>query len=148
MKIFNISLRKGMMLIASMLLLLTGLTLGGCHDMPKYGNLEGLWEITSLTDSDGQEVPFNYRRYFAFQGNVVQLRYDDGLYFDCTGNFEYSDNVITMDFPYVSEMRDPTVINNWGIFTDPISLQVVERTDKHLVLRNDADGWIWVCRKF
>lgn len=130
---------------------LMAIGLGGCKNAPEYGDIEGSWQIMSVTDADGTKVEIPGRRYISMELNVVQLRTETDVVIGLTGNLTYNEPVLTWDFPYqhhpeIHPAHHPDLAH-WGIETNPVSFTVTEVNRKHLVMHT-ADGRRWECRRF
>lgn len=129
------------------LLMLIALAFQSCKEAPKYGELEGMWQIMEVTDADGKRVNIREQRYFAFQGNVVQLRTEYGVGHLLTGNLAFDDPHLYLDFPYESTGKHPEELDEWGIDINPIKF-VVTKLNSSTLEMTSTGGRHWRCRRF
>ncbi len=132
-----------LIIIAAMLCLLSS-----CREGPKYGKLEGMWQIMEYYAPDGDLKELPGRRYFAFQRNVVQLHSETGTKEDLTGNLYYNAPHLHLDFPYAVDNAVVTRwLEDWGFYSTTVELTVKSLSSDHLTLTDD-DGSRWECRRF
>lgn len=125
-------------------LLMAILTLGGCQKSPINGELDGQWQILSVTPEAPEKVT-DENLYMNFSLHVCQLSYRTGGCWQ-TANLSFDGSSITLNFPYADNELSDKFLKQYGIYRNPVTFEVVELNNKNLVLR---DGNVTVSlRKF
>lgn len=117
--------------------------LGGCCDSDLNGDLDGQWQLMSITRSDGTSMAPD-QKYYLFAMHMAMLREPgrDGI----PGNMTYDEKagLITIDFPRKASL------GAWGLPDSPCSVELtIESLSRnHLVMTVAADSTLLSLRKF
>ncbi len=126
--------------------LMTGI-LCGCRKASHNGKLDGQWQIMKIENllTSEEKAPEN-RIYICMNLHVVQLSQVGGVVY--SGNMQYDKDAgrLSWDFPYNKTEDSVKALNEWGIYTNPVTLSVESVTGSTLVLRTPES--IITCRRF
>ncbi|MCH5226488.1 MAG: lipocalin-like domain-containing protein [Muribaculaceae bacterium] len=103
-----------------------------CQKEPINGNLDGLWEVMSVTPQPQQFV--DSRIFYSFYLHTVQLSVFDEVYMN--GNMQYDGSTLTMDFPTATPDYDYKIMKQYGIFTNPVTFDVEFPSKGQMILSN------------
>lgn len=136
-----------------LIICLTALTLmlgSSCRRWSHHGDLDGFWQIQEITyTQDGVKVKAGQtvtmpERYISINLELMQLQYN-GSSIVATGviNYDRKGGVLTVDWPYNPK---PSLLQDFGIFENPVRFDVEKVDSKRLVLR--SPGAIVTCRRW
>lgn len=134
-------------LLLSLALLM--ISFAGCRKVSHNGAIDGNWQILSIENrATGEFETVDNPRFYAIGLHVVNLTYGHTQGSGKTANMVYDkeNKVITLDFPYTDLNSDPNTLSPWGIYTNPVTLTVLEANRSSLVLQTPET--IITCRKF
>lgn len=124
-------MRSNLLYIVSIILFLTG-----CQKAPINGDLDGQWQIMSVSPEPA-EKPIETRIYYCFYLHTCQLSsYGDQVW--QSGNFTFKDNLLTMEFPYIepsSELGEKK-LRQFGINSNPVTFTIKHLDKNSLILQN------------
>lgn len=116
-----------------------------CNKASHNGKLDGQWQIMSIEETDNGNVtsPAN-NSYICINLHIIQLT-GNGM---TSGNMTYDKKAATLycDFPYVKPEQVESMLGRFGIFSNPVTLDIVKLDGKSLILRTDRT--IITCRRF
>lgn len=124
----------------------------GCRKAPINGKLDGQWQIMHIENTeDGTNVTSKYRSYIDINLHVVNLHNvtsDEKGGILIGGNLRYDKGAskLTLDFPYNTEGENLTLLQQWGIYTNPVTFDIVKLDGKQLILKSPET--IVTCRRF
>lgn len=118
--------------------------LTGCQKSPINGDLDGRWQILEIEHNNEIELIKDQQLYYNFYLHVCNLSYYGMIYTD--GNLEYKDDIITLDFPYITAENEMKNLNRYGIYSNPVKFEVFYLDKKKLVMGNDES--VITLRKF
>lgn len=124
-------MRNNLLYIVSILLLLTA-----CQKAPINGDLDGQWQIMSVSP-EPVEKPIPARLYYCFNLHTCQLTsYGEGVW--TSGNFTFTDNLLTMEFPYIEPTSElgQKKLRQFGINTNPVTFTIKHLDKNSLILQN------------
>ncbi len=130
-------------------IMLCVMLLGGCRKAPINGKLDGQWQIMNIEYlADGSDITPELRYYIDISLHVVQLRSVPAVVSSNTGNLKYDKDAstITIDFPYITTESQLEQLQRWGIFSNPVTLNIVKLDGKQLVLKSDES--VISCRRY
>ena len=114
-----------------------------CQKTDINGDLDGEWEVMSVTPSppmwDKDE-----RIFYNFGQHVCQLTVYGGPFTE--GNMTYNGEEMNLDFPFIDTPSKELQIKQYGIYSNPVSFKVHFESKTRLVLSNDESTVI--LRKF
>lgn len=122
---------------------LVGLT--SCRKVSHNGKLDGQWQIRSIENTEtGVETSPDPELYICIDLHILQLTGGPRL----TANMTYDKDAetISCDFPYVKDEDVETQLGAYGIFSNPVKMDIVKLDGKSLVIRTDKS--IITCRRF
>lgn len=125
---------------------------GACRKTPINGDLDGHWQIMSVEwVSDGSDVSPLLRSYICINLHIMQLRNvslseDPGSVFSGNMYYDKAESKITVDFPYNTSPNQVDQLHPWGIYTNPVTFDIVKLDGKQLVLRT-PETFI-TCRRY
>lgn len=128
------------------------LAAGGCRKMPINGKLDGQWQIMKIENlQDGSDVTSVYRSYIDISLHVVNLRnvsLDESAGSVISGNMKYDKggNTLYMDFPYNTEGSKLDQLQLWGIYSNPVTFDIVKLDGKQLILKSPET--LITCRRY
>lgn len=137
--------KSGWMVLA--IICLMGIGLAGCRKASENGKLDGQWQVMSVEDfSTGEITTPAVRSYICMNLHVVHLSLTGGDLI--TGNMQYDkkNETLSWHFPYINEPVGMASIENWGLYSNPLTLQVVKLDGKTLILKTDRT--LITCRRF
>ena len=112
------------------------LSLPSCNKASHNGKLDGQWQIMSIEEvSTGEvSVPAN-QSYICINLHIIQLT-GNGI---MSGNMSYDKKggTLSCDFPYVKPENVNNQLGRYGIFSNPVTLDIVKLDGKALVLKTD-----------
>lgn len=118
-------------------------SLGGCTKDSINGHLDGRWQIMEI--SNQPDINMKDRQlYYNFYLHVCNLSGYGGVFAEA--NLLYRDERITLSFPYLKTPEAINKLQNYGIYSNPVSFEVVTLTRNRLVMK-DGDITITL-RKF
>lgn len=106
----------------------------GCAKAPLNGHLDGEWEVMNINPAPpvyGQET----RRFFSFQLHVCQLT-SYGQWFT-HGSLEYDYPHMKLSFPYIDSDWQEKILQQYGIYSNPITFDVKFEGDRFMTLSNE-----------
>lgn len=124
----------------------------GCRKAPINGKLDAQWQIMNIEHiSDGHNEKPRLRTYIDINLHVVNLRNvttDEKGGAVIAGNMIYDkdNSKLTLDFPYNTEGEKLTQLQSWGIYTNPITFDIIKLDGKQLILKSEAT--VITCRRF
>lgn len=125
---------------AALLVAIVAITATGCHYHNINGDLDGQWQLMSITAPDGTEKAVA-STYYAIQMHTVNLR-PGGT----TGNLTYTKGQKTMaiEFPLGAKL------SRWGLPDSPstVTFTIIELTSDHLMMKVDNNNNTLTLRKF
>ena len=125
---------------------------GSCRKAPINGKIDGQWQIMSVEWlEDGRDLTPLLRSYIDINLHVMQLRnvaqaeYAGSLY---SGNMVYDKtaSTITVDFPYNLEGTALLALQPWGIYTNPVTFEIIKLDGKQLILKTPQT--LVTCRRY
>ncbi|MDE6825866.1 MAG: lipocalin-like domain-containing protein, partial [Paramuribaculum sp.] len=112
---------------ASLLVAIVAATASGCHYHNINGDLDGQWQLMSITEPDGTEKAVG-NTYYAIQMHTVNLR-PGGT----TGNLTYSKGQKTMaiEFPLDAKLA------HWGLPDSPttVTFTIIELSNDNILMK-------------
>lgn len=111
------------------------LTSLSCTKRPINGLLDGRWQIMEIEDKGEVSYVKDNKLYYNFSLHVCSLT---GYGYVLTnGNLKYENNTIWLDFPYghTEEMR--LKLQGYGIYKNPVTMEVEYLDRKKLILKED-----------
>ncbi len=111
------------------------ISLTGCRVAPTNGDLDGLWQITSLVINETGEEQQPDQLYYAIYRNLIQLKHGGGII--TTGELVKTDNQLHINFPYLTTQESVAAINNLGINSATPVFTIAQLNSKHMVLASD-----------
>lgn len=117
-------------LFTTLLLLL----MGGCMKAPINGDLDGQWEVMSVTPVPANIV-INERLFYNFSLQVCDLTYYGALF--THGNINYTGETLWIDFPLVKSEKGVETLKQYGVLTNPVCFNVEFKDKHHLTLYNE-----------
>lgn len=127
----------------TMLAVIAFVMLCGCNKSDLNGDLDGQWQLMSITRNDGTSIVPN-QKYYLFAMHMAMLRESgrDGI----PGNMIYDESTghITIDFPRKASLGE------WGLPDSPctVELTIESLSRDHLVMMVAPDSTILTLRKF
>lgn len=121
-------------------------SLSGCRKASDNGKLDGQWQIMTIENVEtGETVAPSDPVYICMSLHIVQLTNDK---VQETGNMQYlkDENTIVCDFPYLNADEEIQRLQKWGLYSNPITLQVLKLDGSSLILKNPET--IITCRRF
>ena len=138
--------------LAGVCVLVCTILVGGCRKAPINGKLDGQWQIMKieLTD-DGTVTTPEWRAYIDINLHVVNLTTVTTAEVQgdrVCGNLIYdkSASTMTLDFPYNTEGSKLERLKVWGIYSNPVTFDIVKVNGKELVIRSARS--IVTCRRY
>lgn len=125
------------------LALIMAIILGSCQKRPINGDLDGEWEVIEVYP-EPTPASEQTRYFYNFSRNACQLTVYGGPF--TLGNLVYQNETITLDFPFVNSESMEITLQQYGIFTNPVSFNVEFEGKKRLILSNE-DSYV-VLKKF
>lgn len=129
MKLHNI--KSATLSMLSALLMLT--VSFSCQKAPINGDLDGQWQVMSVTPEPTQK-PITENLYYCFYLHVCQLTYYDGIF--ASGNIKFDGETLYLDFPYAFNEGNDIILRQYGIDENPITFTVENLDKKSLILRH------------
>lgn len=123
-------------------LLIVSIGLAGCQKKPINGDLDGQWEVMEVYPSPSYDS--GQRLFYNFSLHVCSLTMYGSQF--TVGTLSYDNNVIYLDFPDAYSQSSVKKLEEYGIYSNPVSFNVEFEGKKRLVLSND-DSTI-ILRKF
>lgn len=125
-------------------ILLLLLITASCGKLPMNGNLDGLWQLMSISPSDGSESidTKGKRLYYAVQLELIGLQQDGSM--EYLGRFTQShDSLIVYDFRVNitgdnSSQASPGDLQKWGIEGTSERFGIEELTGDRMILRSQS----------
>ena len=114
-----------------------------CQKTPINGNLDGEWEVMEVSPAP---VTGNSstRVFYSFSHHVCQLSFFGAPF--TNGNLVYTGDSMTLDFPFAQSPEDNLILQQYGIFSNPVSFDVYFESKTRMILTNDVSTV--VLRKF
>lgn len=138
---------KGKIFICLMTAFVVICALSGCRKVSHNGKLDGQWQIMKIENLETSEeiVPEN-RMYICFNLHVVQLT--SVGFGNASGNMQYDKKagILNWDFPYNTDESGLNRLSKWGIYTNPVRLEVLKINGSTLILKTPET--IITCRRF
>lgn len=126
------------------------ISFAACRKVSHNGSLDGQWQIMTIEDAaTGQSAAPVIPSYISFNLHLIQLSYVSGDSAPrITGNMTYDKNAETIfcDFTDDQQPNVEAALAPFGIFSNPVTLQIVKLDRKSLVLRTDRS--LITCRRF
>lgn len=122
-----------------------------CNKVSHNGKLDGQWQIMTIevTASGETSVPKD-PSYICFNLHLIQFNRDLGDQNSRwpTGNMTYEKKggSIYCDFPTVKPENIDAQLGIFGIYSNPVTLEIIKLDGKTLVLRSDR--CLITCRRF
>ncbi|MDE5806768.1 MAG: lipocalin-like domain-containing protein [Muribaculaceae bacterium] len=119
--------------------------ISSCRKVSHNGKLDGQWQIMTIEETaTGSVSEPSQREYICINLHVIQLTGPSRL----TGNMTYDKKgeTLSCDFPYVKADEVDRLLGQYGIYANPVTLDVVKVDGKSLVLRSDRS--LITCRRF
>lgn len=132
-------------LYLSICCLILALTIGlsGCTKAPINGDLDGMWEVMEVSVGEETRKP-DSRIFYNFSLHVCMLTFFGAPFTD--GNMVYENNRLSLEFPYVVTPEYMEILEDYGIYSNPVTFTVEFPNKKSLLLK---DGEVTVTlRKF
>lgn len=104
-----------------------------CEKTPINGDLDGQWQVMSVTP-EPTDNPIEERLYYCFSLHVCQLTYYGGVF--TSGNLRFDGKTIYLDFPYADSELSIRKLRQYGITENPITFNVEHLDKKSLILRH------------
>lgn len=104
-----------------------------CEKTPINGDLDGQWQVMSVTP-EPTDRPIEERLYYCFSLHVCQLTYYGGVF--TSGNLRFDGKTIYLDFPYADSELSIRRLPQYGINENPITFNVEHLDKKSLILRH------------
>ena len=125
---------------------------GSCRKAPINGKLDGQWQIKSVEWlEDGSDISPLLRSYIDINLHVMQLRnvsMSESAGSVYSGNMVYdkSASTITVHFPYNLEGTPLLALQAWGIYTNPVTFEIIKLDGKQLILKTPQT--LVTCRRY
>lgn len=119
--------------------------LSGCRKASDNGKLDGQWQIMKIENvATGEEMVPPVRKYICLNLHVVQLT-GNGQAF---GNMHYDKDkgIINWDFPKLKTEDEIATLQSWGLYSNPVTLEVVKLDGSQMVLKTPET--VITCRRF
>lgn len=105
-----------------------------CQKKAINGSLDGEWEVIQVTPVP-PEWGKDTRIFYNFSRDVCQLT-EYGLPFT-VGNMVYNGETMTLYFPFIDSSDKELQLKQYGIYRNPITLDVIFEGKSRLTLTND-----------
>lgn len=114
-------------------ILLLNLFLTGCQKESTNGELDGQWQIISVSPAVTDPV-ISGNLYMNFYRSVCQLSFYDDAF--APGTLEYNGSSLTLHFPYndLNEVGD--AFKEYGIYSNPVTFDVSFPSKHKMILKN------------
>lgn len=119
--------------------------LSSCNKVSHNGALDGQWQIMTIENlNTGEVVTPAKGEYICINLHVLQLRGIQLL----SANMSYDKNAAVIDaqFPYVTPENVSSQLGVYGIYSNPVRMDIIKLSHKELVLKTDQT--LITCRKF
>ncbi len=133
-----------------LILLMAAISAAGCSRGNRMGKIHAMWQVMSIERPDQElQKDFEPRLYYNFDQNVLCLTRSSD---DTQSQGRYAANVsgedpdYILDFPYDTDPYGMSLIRQWGIDENPVSMTVLELDNKKLVMRIGEN--VITCRRF
>lgn len=126
------SIKYYLVVVMSVVLSITSME--SCQKAPINGDLDGQWQVASVTPRPSQII-VNERLYYNFGMHVCMLTYYEGWFL--SANMEYDGKTMRLDFPYASSEEDYIILRQYGITENPVAFNLRFEGSHRLVLWND-----------
>lgn len=117
---------------------------GGCQKEAINGDLDGKWQIMDVEKDGVVESVKDEQLYYNFYMHVCNLNFYGGDF--TVGNLKYENNTIWLDFPYATTPESVARLQQYGIFTNPVTFSI-EYLDKNKLILKNGDV-VLTLRKF
>lgn len=126
--------------------------LAGCTKVSHNGQLDGMWQVMELYDSDEEvKIPEGLVCYYNFYLHTCQLGTLDGRIPGLVGNLAVADDEVAMQFPYVKEGEVDKIwigrLRYWGLPESGEAVFHVEKLNSKTMTLARGNVRV-ICRRF
>ena len=116
-----------------------------CNKVSHNGALDGQWQIMTIENlNTGEIISPEKGEYICINLHVLQLR--RGGVISANMAYDKKAGIIDAQFPYVASENVSSQLGPFGIFSNPVRMNIVKLNHKELILKTDAT--LITCRKF
>lgn len=120
-------------MILAFLSTLLMLMIFSCQKSPINGDLDGQWQVMSITPEQ-EDTPIHERLYYCFNLHVCNLTFYGGIF--TSGNMQFNGKTLYLDFPYATSELSVRTLRQYGINSNPVTFTVEHLDKKSLIIKH------------